>query len=576
MAISIKLGQTVNSRFRVLDKLGEGGFGTVFRAFDQNLSRDVALKILKPDSHKSEEDMLRFRRESRLLAQLCHKNIMSVYAIDLFDDGSALMVMEYLEGSDLRKVLTEAGSGLDYQRYGAIGRQLCSGLSHAHKQDIVHRDLNPANIVLAGKDEPTVKIIDFGLARLLDGDKPAGATRVRTLTLTGMLVGNPAYMSPEQCRGERLDARSDIYSLGCVLYEMMTGNKAFDSDNPVGYLHLQQNEYPLEPHPHWGNTELEKKHKNIVLCCLQKDRSKRFQSVDEISNLLEDDACMGPAAEDGLFERLQPWAVPAARKHALSRSTGLRAVVAVALVLSGSAALTAAYLKYTNWTNSRELQAESARFLRRRSEASNYMLAAHAFSTQGDYRKSAFACNQAIKLNPKDPDAYMARGAVYDKLGQPEKAIEDFTTAMTLSPPGFRCYYHRAIAYRNAGKYRQAIDDLSKAIEMDPQSAVFYAERGAAYENLGDHQKAIDEENRAIALDSKSATAYNSRGWFYYRLGKMQKALADYNQSIRLDPKNMLAYNNRAILYEKMNKNDLAEKDRATARALTGTNENSK
>lgn len=269
-------------RYKVLELLGEGGFATVFHAYDQHLDRDVALKIVKPIRNER-INLGRFEREAKLLSQLKHKNVILVLSYHGEDSVAApFIVMEFLRGRTLRSLLQEKGK-LESHFAKQVIIQICSGLSYAHKLGLVHRDLSAANVFLQDdKSETTVKIIDFGLSRLFAGD----LAPLKTLTETGMLVGNPHYMSPEAVRGQEQDNRSDIYSLGCILYECLVGTSVVSSDTPAHLLFFHEKGYP--PAPMIDPADATAKLLSAVcLRCLQKDKERRFQDCDEIIAILK-------------------------------------------------------------------------------------------------------------------------------------------------------------------------------------------------------------------------------------------------------------------------------------------------
>lgn len=299
--MQIAKGTRIKGRYEILEQVGEGGFGVIYRARDLELDRDVALKIPK-DLQATEDEKIRFMREAKLLAQLLHPNIVRVYSIEILHDEKMLIVMEFLRGKSLKNLLSDTQGSLSQEQCQQVIPQICRGLAFAHDSGLMHRDLSPANIFISVEpSDLTVKLIDFGLSRLFE--KASGHTV--TLTRTGVLIGNPAYMSPEACRGEKSDKQSDIYTLGCVLYEMISGRQPFVSSSPIGFLHLHQNKYPSEPVCSWQDKEFEGKIKKVTLKCLQKDKSKRFQSVDEI--LAELEASSGSQINDPT-ESLVQWA----------------------------------------------------------------------------------------------------------------------------------------------------------------------------------------------------------------------------------------------------------------------------
>ena len=205
-------------RFRVLDRLGEGAMGVVYRGRDESLDRDVALKVMRAKAATPDEEE-RFLREARAIARLQHPNIVTVYELGEHD-GAPFIAMELLEGVDLQRAI-EAGLRPNPRATLPIVLQLLAGLGHAHENAIVHRDVKPSNLFLP-RGRPA-KIMDFGVARL------GGAT-----TTSGLIVGTPNYMSPEQVAGGAVDGRSDLFSAGLILYELVTGEKAFQGDSQIG------------------------------------------------------------------------------------------------------------------------------------------------------------------------------------------------------------------------------------------------------------------------------------------------------------------------------------------------------
>lgn len=272
-------GTILNNRYRIIERLGEGGFAVVYAAQDQELNRKLALKFLKLSERLNKPDTQRLLLEARALAELKHPNIILVYSLDLLTDGQPFIVMEYLEGKPLSKLITEKRkfSALEAK---SIVLQICRGLSYAHEKSIIHRDLSPANIFICHEaNDCQVKILDFGLAKFLSESD--------SLTKTGLVLGNPPYMSPEQSRGNKASCLSDIYSFGLVCYELYAGHNAFDSSSTIGYLYLQQSEYPKDPNLELADKDEQERVKAIILRCIQKEPERRFQSVLELKAAIE-------------------------------------------------------------------------------------------------------------------------------------------------------------------------------------------------------------------------------------------------------------------------------------------------
>ncbi|MBK8247834.1 MAG: serine/threonine protein kinase [Gemmatimonadetes bacterium] len=221
------IGERVGN-YRVTDRLGEGGMGTVYRAQDEMLDREVALKVMRPEVSRQPGLHERFRQEAVALARLNHPRIAAVYGLERHAND-LVMVLEFVRGETLEAIVHRSGH-LDWRRAFELGAEALEGLEHAHLKGVVHRDIKPANIMLARDGH--VKVMDFGIARLM------GSSRQ---TRMGAAVGTPMYMSPEQLRGEDVDGRSDLYSLACVLYELITGRLAFEADSDYELMMKQLN-----------------------------------------------------------------------------------------------------------------------------------------------------------------------------------------------------------------------------------------------------------------------------------------------------------------------------------------------
>jgi len=268
----LAVGSIFAGRFIVLEELGRGGMGRVYRVLDKKLDVEIALKLIKPEIASDGHIIERFKNELRLTRLISHKNVCRTH--DLSEEmGCFFITMEYVPGENLKGTIHRVGS-LNLRRTLAIAKQICEGLSAAHHLDIIHRDLKPQNIMLdrAGN----IRIMDFGISRSLQS---------RGLTADGIMVGTPEYISPEQAEGSKVDARADIYSLGAILFEMVTGKVPFEGDTTLSIILKQK----LEPPPDPGTlvAHLPKGVSRIILKCLEKDRDRRYASVEDLYADLE-------------------------------------------------------------------------------------------------------------------------------------------------------------------------------------------------------------------------------------------------------------------------------------------------
>ncbi|MBX9770744.1 MAG: serine/threonine protein kinase, partial [Candidatus Obscuribacterales bacterium] len=233
--------QVLADKYEILDVLGTGGMGVVYKARHLLMKRIVAIKMLHESLTANEVMRKRFEQEAQAISSLNHPNILTVYDFGITEDNKPYLVVEFLEGTSLEEVLNDEGA-IDSSRVMHIFKQATSGLAQAHEKGIIHRDLKPGNIMLITVSEQPdfVKIVDFGIAKLVQESTEQNIG----LTATGEVFGSPLYMSPEQCRGRKLDNRSDIYSLGCVMYHSLSGKRPFNAQDLPECLYKQVHEEP--------------------------------------------------------------------------------------------------------------------------------------------------------------------------------------------------------------------------------------------------------------------------------------------------------------------------------------------
>jgi len=265
-------GSAFAARYQIIEELGKGGMGRVYRALDKKLNEEVALKLIKPEIASDKNALERFSSELKIARKISHRNIGRVYEI-MEAEGTHYITMEYVPGEDLKSFILRSGR-IDIPKALLIGKQVCEGLAEAHRQGVVHRDLKPSNIMI--DKQGNARIMDFGIARLL---------KAKGITDAGVMISTTEYMSPEQVEGKKIDQRSDIYSLGIILYEMVTGQPPFEGDTPFSVGMKQKSEPP--PAPKQINAQIPDDLNDLILKCLEKEKEDRFKNAGEIRSELE-------------------------------------------------------------------------------------------------------------------------------------------------------------------------------------------------------------------------------------------------------------------------------------------------
>jgi len=318
--------------YEVISCIGTGGMGSVFKVKDEADGKEYAAKVMHSFLIRDDAAAKRFEREIQLTKQLAHPNIVTTYASGVTTDGAPYTLMDYIDGVDLEKILAQGA--MDTQRALHIFIQVCNAMQYAHEQALVHRDLKPSNVLIVqGNDaNEVVKIVDFGIAKLLPQEDESAAK----LTQTGEVFGSPLYMSPEQCRGEPLDARSDIYSLACVMYETLAGKPPLQGVNMLEILYKHMNVMPERLRKGRTDTRISQELEAIVFKAMAKEPSSRYESMAALKGDLQ--RCSNNANNTGLFGRI--WAVWTLRKlraRPLSRKEKMLALTACSLfvVLAG-------------------------------------------------------------------------------------------------------------------------------------------------------------------------------------------------------------------------------------------------
>jgi len=511
------IGQTI-SHYLIIGKLGSGGMGEVYLAEDQRLSRKVAIKFLPADVATDERARQRLLREAKTAATLDHPNICAIYEVGQ-DDSHSFIVLQYIEGETLAARLKRQRP--DLREALAIAGQVADALSEAHARGIIHRDIKPENIMLTTRGQ--VKVLDFGLAKtlrdpgILESDAQTGSM----LSIPGMVMGTVPYMSPEQVRGEDLDGRSDIFSFGTLLYEMLSGQRPFEAKSTAEVISAI---LTVEPPPISRSSlgPIGSGEDRLIRKCLEKDAGLRYQTMGDLISDLEQ---IRREYESG---QVRPTTRPA------SEATPLKAEAATGGIAR-------------RWGRRRKIELVMT--------AAVLAVAAVVYTLS--FRSRHVAVSGAKSANAAAYDAYM-RGKVNVSSENPddnETAIKLFEQAVAADPTFAAAYAELARAYSIKARFfapvpgkkklnEEAEVDVEKALALDPNLAEGYFSKGlilwTPYKRFP-HEQAVQSYKRALELNPNLDEAHHQLGFVYLHIGLLDKGRQEIEKALAINPGNSLA-----------------------------------
>ncbi len=610
------------SHYRLLEQVGKGGMGVVYKAEDTRLHRTVALKFLNPEMLLDQREKLRFEHEAEAAAQLGHPNIATIYDFDEhLDPGTAtrysFIAMEFIDGESLKRKIARGPIALD--EVASIAHQLSDALHAAHQKGIVHRDIKPANIFV--RRDGSVKVLDFGVAKL------AGETRV---TAEGKVVGSIAYMSPEQLRGEDVDARSDIWSFGVVLYEMLLQRYPFRGDHAAAIIYSITNEDP--PVPESLRSGIPEELSAVCMACLRKDPAERPSSMAAVQSMLEGATVLQPATKRAggrvpSFWRLAAWVSAAAAILALLvlLVPGIRTTIERLLPGSGDAHRILVVLPFTPIDSSGSCVGDCAglssmvpsRLIElTRSTGSIFLvgprdLRSYGVTNSEEARKvlgASLVVTGSMKLlrdivqltvdlfdpngrrlidsrvesYPADNYRSMEDGVVRHVLEMLKidvrQPIESTASRGTADDEAYQLYAQGRgylLEYQKSTNVRIAIELFRKALARDSSFAEAHGGLSEAcwqmYEATEDTQwvaLAVTEAKRAVELKPTLPEAIVAAGVVNSGTGHYEQAVKEFEKALVLDPRNTEAYRNLAGAYNKLGQFGMAESTYSRAIAL--------
>jgi serine/threonine protein kinase/predicted Zn-dependent protease len=605
-------GSTFAGRYQIIEELGKGGMGKVYKAQDTDLKEKVAIKLLRPEIAGDKKTIERFRNELKFARKIRHKNVCQMYDLNK-EKGAHYITMEYVDGKDLKSMIRMMGQ-LSSGKTIFIAKQVCEGLVEAHRLGVIHRDLKPQNIMV--DEDGNARIMDFGIARSL---------KTKGITAAGVMIGTPEYMSPEQVEGKEVDQRSDIYSLGIILYEMVTGRVPFEGDTPftIGVKH--KSEMPKDPKE--LNTQLPEDLNLVILRCLEKDKEKRYQSAGEVRAELTRIEKGIPTTEIEI-----PKKKPLTSRE-ITVTFGIKklfipAIIVVALIIAAvviwqllpkkeaipiapSDKPSIAILYFENNTGDEKLdhwrKALSELMIADLSQSKYIkvlsgdrifnilrelnLLESKSYSSEdlkkvaaqggvenvlrGSYTKAGntlrinlmlqkASSGELIGSERVESNGEEGMFAAIDELTRKIKANfklsekeissdldEEVGKITTSSPEAYR-YYSEGRKYHITGENRKSIELMERAIAIDPEFAMAYRSMAMSYNNLFLFSERTKYIQKALELANRltERERYNIEGGVYSGSEMTyDKAIEAYNKLLKLYPEDTIANGNLALIY---------------------------
>ncbi len=601
------MGDIIDAKYEIIGLIGAGGMGKVFKAKHLRIDRFYAIKVLKDDLAEDAGYRGRFEQEAKAASRLEDAHLVAVYDYGMTPTGEPYIVMDFVSGRSLENLIKN-NRPLDPDLATKVFIQICEGLEHAHSVGIIHRDLKPSNVMLTDSNTraPVARVLDFGIAKLND----QGHTTSQSLTKTGDVFGSPQYMSPEQCQGGKADKRSDVYSMGCLMFEVLTGYPPFHADNPLATLFQHVHESPPAFCKVNPTVQISPPLEKVVLKSLAKKAEDRYQDMGELRIALSDTltghqtvltslpkakpqylasiaigavflamVCAGiylgiqkhnsDALKAEIGQTPQPNAGAAIRppgqnedqtikvekkqpidKKANTEATPKPKVIAAAIK---SKPPSTEVLNESKRLVSPALPKKDIVAPQRKSSQSTadqyYKLGCKYIAAQR-YGEAASYLGEAIKIEPSRADYYRQRAFCYTHLNRYSQALQDYDRLVDLSPRDGAGYARRANVLIMLNQSDRALADLGLAEKNGVRKDIVSALKGRAYHELHHYLAAIWFLKEAIRLGSKDYSNYEMLAEDFSALKNQKEALAAANQAKQLQPGNPWAYVFCAEIFE--------------------------
>jgi tetratricopeptide (TPR) repeat protein/tRNA A-37 threonylcarbamoyl transferase component Bud32 len=557
-------------KYELVERLGRGGMAEVYKAYQPGMDRFVAVKVMHSHLAETDDFVSRFKREAQLVGQLRHPHIVQVIDFDVEDD-IYYMVMEFIKGETLKYYIQQKGA-VPADEALRIASRLADALSYAHQQNMIHRDIKPANVMFTDLTFTHPVLTDFGIARIISGETQ--------LTASGAFVGTPAYISPESARGEPVDERADIYSMGIMLYEMIAGKVPYDADTPFAVIMKHVND-PL-PSPRQFNIRVTDSVERVLFTALAKNPAERYQSAADLRDALNDalDALATERPTQQSTENRTPedleatlatgpdqdamptvtYGTSTTSGHTATANRMPQIVGAVVLlaILAGATIFGLGLLDSDEGDNNSGgnsvVETEDTDSFPTDASLVDVLPAEDVATADtqlelGNYSEAITAYTVLLGDFPEEASLLQKRGQAFYEIGEYDNALEDIDAAVNLDEALDGIFRDRGAVYVELGDFEDALEDLNLAVESDSENPELYLLRARTYYGLDQDQLALDDVTRAIDIDTAYAQAYAVRGEIYLSSDDTANATDDFNRAILLDPGNAEARVGRARLF---------------------------
>jgi tetratricopeptide (TPR) repeat protein/tRNA A-37 threonylcarbamoyl transferase component Bud32 len=617
-------GSTFARRYQIIEELGKGGMGKVYKAHDTEIKEKIALKLIKPEISADKKTIERFQNELKFARKIGHRNVCRMYDLNK-EEGSYYITMEYVSGEDLRSFIRRVGQ-LPSGKAISIAKQVAEGLAEAHRLGVIHRDLKPSNIMI--DKDGNARIMDFGIARSVEAKGITGA---------GVMIGTPEYMPPEQAEAKEVDQRSDIYSLGVILYKMVTGRVPFEGDTALSIAMKHKGVEPKDPREF--NSQIPEDLSRVILRCLEKEKDKRIQSASEVRSELENIERDIPTTERVIPERKpltsREITVQFSLKKLLIPALVVIAIVIIGLILwqvlpgekaaplapSGTPSLAVMYfenntgdeeldhwrkaiaellitdlsqskyikilgrdslyniLTQTNLLETKSYSSEDIKEVAMRGGV-NHVLQG-GFVKAGDTYRINYTLQDASSGELLGSESMEGKGeeSIFSMVDEMTKRIKQnfqlseaeissdidrtIGTITTSSPEAYK-FYMEGYRSNNNGDYRTAIQLMEKAVALDPEFSAAYRGLAVSHLNLNLMAESRKYFLKAMELSDRVSDRerYRNEAEFYYwNESTYIKAIEAYKKLLDLYPDDAGGNNALALLYR-----DIEEWDKALER----------